>query len=160
MDPPGADPSLADTTLADISGFGAPGTVLSWHDESPSTSATMDLAIPVASIKVTPTPFRNDGSIKQWLAKYDAIAKLNGWTDEEKLSYLPVFMDGKAYEIYSSLPANDTTDWKTVVTTLTRIFGVLDNPLLDFERLTHLRQGTRPVRDYANEILHLTAKVN
>jgi hypothetical protein len=130
----------------------------SWYDDSPGSSSTLPRQ--VAALTVSPTPFRNDGNIKQWLDRYDVVATLNNWDEQTKIRFLPAFLEGRSYELYSSLRASDKKDWNTVVTSLTRLFGLTDNPLLNFERLALLRQNNRSVQDYANDVLNLTARVD
>lgn len=125
-----------------------------------SSSGTFPYQHHVAAIKVNPTPYKGEGvNIKQWLTKYNAIAAINEWDDAAKLVYLPVFLEGKPFDLFSSFVTNQTT-WASASQFLTRMFGVTDNPLLNFELLNAVRQDSRTVKEYAGDVTRLAAKVD
>ena len=51
----------------------------------------------------TPSKFA-DGSITEWLERFEVCATANGWTPATKLTQIPTFLEGRAFAIYKELP--------------------------------------------------------
>ena len=60
--------------------------------------------------------------LKDWLFTFDVLARLNGWTEEEKGSQLTSLLRGNALQVLEDLPVEDREDYETVVESLKRRF--------------------------------------
>lgn len=89
-------------------------------------------------------------SAKSWMSDFENISKMNCWSDDEKISYLPLSLIGEArrwYEIHSAI-----SDWKVLKSKFLERFD-LSNKSIVMEKL-------RTVRKFENEsVLHYYERV-
>ena len=50
-----------------------------------------------------PDPFDGETNFDEWISHFENVAELNGWTDEEKLSWLKVRLISKAHTSFNNL---------------------------------------------------------
>ena len=70
----------------------------------------------------SPDRFSGQGDLEDWLYHFDAIAKVNGWTEERKGVNLAVSLEEDARQVLSSLSEEEREDYSTIVQALKRRF--------------------------------------
>jgi len=51
-------------------------------------------------------------NIDTYIKKYNRIANINGWSDEEKIKFLPLYLEGPALTFYNNNKSNLINDIK------------------------------------------------
>ncbi|KAF4759117.1 paraneoplastic Ma antigen, partial [Perkinsus olseni] len=83
---------------------------------------------------------------EQWVRKYQACAKANKWSDEDKLRHLPPLLKGDAWIIYDELDEEEKDTLEKLVDNLTKKLTVATQ--IQCGEQLHQR-----VFDYGNETL-------
>lgn len=89
-------------------------------------------------------------SFIEWLRDLNDYATCMNWSDDNKLSTLPMLLDQRAKQVYQDLPATDKRTWKAAIGKLTEIFGNdQSTDILNYQRLERVQGPRESVREYA-----------
>ena len=53
---------------------------------------------------ILPDTFNGEGDFDEWISRFEDVADLNKWSDTDKLRWLKVRLNSKAYVAYGRLP--------------------------------------------------------
>ncbi|EER19045.1 hypothetical protein Pmar_PMAR007993, partial [Perkinsus marinus ATCC 50983] len=62
-------------------------------------------------------------SFERWYQKYCLAAKIQGWSEEQRTQYLPLFLEDAAWSVYDQLPKSDKSDINCLIKKLTAAFS-------------------------------------
>ena len=65
--------------------------------------------------------FDGEQEVEAWISKFSLVAKLNNLRDEAKV--LPLFLEGKALEVYLQMRENEQKDAEEIKRVLRQVFG-------------------------------------
>ena len=78
---------------------------------------------PVHSIAIKPDTFNGDEDWDQYISHFENCADLGNWSERERALTLAACLKGQARTFYSSLPAFEICNYKSLVTKLEQRFG-------------------------------------
>jgi len=71
---------------------------------------------------ITPDAFNGELSWDQWIGHFESVARVNGWDDETRLSWLEVRMTGKAQSAWRRISSEAKTNYATAKDALKKRF--------------------------------------
>jgi len=102
-------------------------------------------------------------NIDTFIKKYNRAANINGWSDEEKIKFLPLYLEGPALTFYDNNESNliNDTKWADLENKLESEF----KPTAQLDMLKLLLQKRKQLDDeqtinYVNEIESLCKRIN
>lgn len=78
---------------------------------------------PLQRKEQTPQRYNGKGDLKDFLSHFNAVAKWNGWNDDEKGLQLGISLVEDAREVFASLPASDQDNFEFLCEALTSRFA-------------------------------------
>jgi len=100
-------------------------------------------------------------SIDAFLKKYQRVASINGWSEQEKLQYLPAFLEGLALTFYENIENQNFNKWADLEKQLRNEF----EPIAHKDMLRLLLEKRKQLDDelpiiFINEIESLCRRIN
>lgn len=86
--------------------------------------------------------FCGDGDISLWLEKLELVAKLK--KIEDLAVFVPLFLNGAAFDVYQQLTADEKADFEAVKTCLVSTFGLSSFKAYSQFKERHLAPGEAP----------------
>ena len=84
----------------------------------------------------------------------DEYATYVKWSESQKVSSLPLLLQGRAKQIYQDLPPAAKSSWASVLSRLEESFGIdAATNILTFQKLDRIKGNDESVRDYAKDLL-------
>ena len=107
---------------------------------------------------VMPEPF--DGTsltLEDWLTNFEICCKINGWSEQQKCSFLAVKLRGAALHVYTDLPVEKRTHYASVVHSLRNRFDRShQTELYKVQLRARVRQSGENLSELASAIRRLT----
>ena len=98
----------------------------------------------------------HSGDIAKWLERVEMVARLQDVKD--LATFVPLFLDGPAYDVYSQISAEKKNTYSEIKTTLTLAFGVTEYEAYDLFRNRKLKEG-ETCDAYMADLRRLAAKI-
>lgn len=102
-----------------------------------------------------------DEEIGEFLTKYTKLSSINGWSDQEKLERLELYLQGTAQRALFNIVKKGETNWNTVVASLKRVFKGTDEEERAKQKLYSRRQAVgESSLVHAEDIIYLAYQYN
>lgn len=104
-------------------------------------------------------PFNGKTSLKSFLNQFNIRARLENWSEENKVNILRCLCIDSAQTYLNSHPDVDNLDFNELVSFLEKRFKVVISKHEAYSQFTNLKQGLLNVKDYANKIDEISESV-
>ncbi|KAF4752572.1 hypothetical protein FOZ63_016619, partial [Perkinsus olseni] len=64
----------------------------------------------------------SEESWEQWAKKFSLVASLQNWSDADQVKYLPLFLEGQAWDVYSQLTPRSTSTKEALFSAMASAF--------------------------------------
>jgi hypothetical protein len=106
----------------------------------------------MALTQCTPDTFE-EGNLRQYLEKFEMVAKANQWTEDIKCLRLPLYLKGRASIIYRQLPAASTPNWTMLSATFVELFHPPEERLIWLKKFhERVARPHEPLESLAEEL--------
>lgn len=85
-----------------------------------------------------------EGDFAIWQKKFECLAVAKDWNEEDKSKYLPLFLEGEAFQCHDSLPGDVKKSYQSAVNELQKVFGSKREQTLAVFQQLKLEVGKSP----------------
>ena len=99
--------------------------------------------------------------VGSWFDTFDCFAAFNNWTDERKVTALPLFLDGSAKTFYSGLPPETKANYQQTADAFRQRFGAEILKFLERQELSnHKMQPDEDLESYIDYVRRKSLRLN